>query len=334
MTRFELNLSANGYQARSFASLIGRALLRRATPERRHDQSLPAPRDSEPVRRCRYAFALLLAGLAFGAQAELRLSLVKTSATTTLDAFTVAGGKWTQSATANHVAVLIEHHAATLLFDTGLGRQVDRQFAEMPWHSRQLMQYGAVRPVRDQLQRDGIRVDRILLSHAHWDHASGLADFPEVPVWAPYAEIEFSRIAAPPAILPSQFEHGVRWVPYDFAPQPFLGFAESLDLFGDGALVLVPLRGHTPGSVGLFVTLEDGRRLFFTGDASWRLEGFTGPREKFWISRRLVDHDRVATTDVLQQVHRLIQQQPELKVLPAHDALAQQALPVYPQWLQ
>lgn len=278
--------------------------------------------------------ALLLFCTAASAGSELRFSLVKTSQTETLDAFTVAGGSWTQGATANHVAVLIEHHAATLLFDTGLGREVDRQFAEMPWHSRQLMQYGAVQPVRDQLQRDGVRVDRILLSHAHWDHASGLADYPQVPVWAPYEEIEFSQIATPPAILPSQFAHGVRWVPYQFEPQPFLGFAESLDLFGDGSLVLVPLRGHTPGSVGLFITLDDGRRFFFTGDASWRLEGFTGPREKFWLSRRLVDNDRIATTEVLQRVHQLMQREPELKVLPAHDALAQQGLPIYPQWLQ
>lgn len=267
--------------------------------------------------------------------AGLRFSLVKTAETKTLDAFTVAGGKWTQTAVASHMAVLIEHHAATLLFDTSLGRQVDSQFAsEMPWYDKPLLQYGAVHPVRDQLDRDGIRIDRILLSHAHWDHASGLVDFPEVPVWAPYAEIEFSQIAGPPAILPSQFKHGVNWVPYGFAPQPFMGFSESHDLFGDGSLVLVPLSGHTPGSVGLFISLDDGRRFFFTGDASWRLEGFTGPREKFWISRRMVDDDRAATRAVLQHVHQLLQREPTLMVIPAHDAKVHEQLGFYPIWTQ
>ncbi|MCY1534472.1 Metallo-beta-lactamase superfamily protein [compost metagenome] len=267
--------------------------------------------------------------------ATVRFSLVKTAETKTLDAFTVAGGKWTQTAVANHMAVLIEHHAATLLFDTSLGRQVDSQFAsEMPWYDKPLLQYGEVQPVRDQLDRDAVRVDRILLSHAHWDHASGLADFPEVPVWAPYEEIEFSRIATPPAILPSQFKHKIKWVPYGFAPEPFMGFSESHDLFGDGSLVLVPLSGHTPGSVGLFITLDDGRRFFFTGDASWRLEGFTGPKEKFWISRRMVDHDRDATRDVLQQVHRLLEREPTLTVVPAHDASVHQKLGYYPRWTQ
>lgn len=279
------------------------------------------------------ATALTLASLA-GEAAGVRFSLVKTAETRTLDAFTVEGGQWTRAAIANHMAVLIEHHAATLLFDTSLGRQVDRQFeAEMPWYDKPLLRYGAVRPVRDQLERDGIRIDRILLSHAHWDHASGLADFPEVPVWAPYAEIEFSQIATPPAVLPSQFAHRPKWVPYEFIPNPFMGFDESHDLFGDGSLVLVPLSGHTPGSVGLFITLEDGRRFFFTGDASWRLEGFTGPREKFWVSRRMVDHDREATRSVLQQVHELLQRTPDLTVVPAHDARVQRQLGFYPDWV-
>ena len=269
-----------------------------------------------------------------GEAAGLRFALVKTSETETLDAFTVEGGDWTEKAIADHVAVLIEHHAATLLFDTGLGRQVDSQFQEIPWWERKLLQYGPVRPVRDRLDADGIRVDRILLSHTHWDHASGLADFPEVPVWAPYEEIEFSQIAVPPAILPSQFSHAVKWVPFAFQPEPFMGFPESLDLFGDRSLVLVPLSGHTPGSVGLFLTLDDGRRFFFTGDASWRLEGFTGPKEKFWFSRRLVDQDRDATRQVLEQVHALLEREPELVVVPAHDANVHKQLGFYPQWIQ
>lgn len=267
--------------------------------------------------------------------AGIRFALVKTAETETRDAFTVEDGAWTEKVVANHVAVLIEHHAATLLLDTSLGRQVDQQFqSEMPWWDRPLLQYGAVTPVRDQLERAGIRVDRILLTHSHWDHASGLVDFPEVPVWAPYEEIEFSQISTPPAVLPSQFRHPIKWVPFSYESQPFMGFAASHDLFGDGSLVMVPLDGHTPGSVGLFLTLEDGRRFFFTGDASWRLEGFTGPREKFWISRNMVDNDRERTREQLQTVHDLLLQQPNLRVVPAHDEAVHRQLGYFPQWVQ
>ena len=284
----------------------------------------------------RQALIILLLLLGTSTQAAgLRFALVKTAETETLDAFTVEGGAWTEKAIANHVAVLIEHHAATLLLDTSLGRQVDEQFeTEMPWYDKPLLRYGKVTPVRDQLERAGIRIDRILLTHSHWDHASGLADFPEVPVWAPYEEIEFSRIATPPAVLPSQFKHAVRWVPFLFDAQPFMGFERSLDLFGDASMVLVPLDGHTPGSVGLFLTLEDGRRFFFTGDASWRLEGFTGPREKFWISRNMVDNDREGTRKQLEKVNQLMRQYPQLSVIPAHDEAAQRQIGYYPRWVQ
>lgn len=280
-------------------------------------------------------FLLLLAIGGTTQAAGLRFSLVKTAETETRDAFTIEGGAWTENAIANHVAVLIEHHAATLLLDTSLGRQVDQQFeSEMPWYDKPLLRYGRVTPVRDQLDRDGIQVDRILLTHSHWDHASGLADFPEVPVWAPYEEIEFSRIAPPPAVLPSQFAHAIRWMPFEYTNQPFMGFEQSLDLFGDGSLVLVPMVGHTPGSTGLFLTLDDGQRYFFTGDTSWRLEGFTGPREKFWISRNMVDNDRDATFKQLQRVHELMRKDPTLIVVPAHDETTQRSLGYYPNWIE
>ena len=124
--------------------------------------------------------SLLIALLVLPVQAaEMRVALLRTSGVETLDALTVDGGSWVRRVPLSHTAVLIEHHAATLLFDTGLGRDIDAQFrADMPW-AAPLFAYQKVAPARDQLDAAGIRVDRILLSHAHWDHASGLVDFPK-----------------------------------------------------------------------------------------------------------------------------------------------------------
>lgn len=70
----------------------------------------------------------------------------------------------------------------------------------------------------------------------------------------------------PPAVLPAQFVHGVNWQPLRFDQRPFVGFSESLDLFGDQQVMLVKLPGH--GALGLFLTLNDGRRFFLRGDAA------------------------------------------------------------------
>ncbi|MCW3149174.1 Zn-dependent hydrolase [Stutzerimonas stutzeri] len=192
----------------------------------------------------------------------LRFSLVKTAQSDTRGEFAWRRGGWEQPPPINHLAILIEHRGSRLLFGTGLGRQIDAQLdAEMPWR---IKRYGTVQAVRDQLERDGLGIDRILLGCVRWEHASGLVDYPEVPVLASAQSLRYLRAATPPAVLPSQFRHAIRWQTLRFSPKPYLGYAQSLDLFGDGQLVLVPLRGH--GALGLFLALADGRRFFFRGD--------------------------------------------------------------------
>ncbi|MES2821534.1 MAG: MBL fold metallo-hydrolase [Pseudomonadota bacterium] len=264
--------------------------------------------------------------------AGLRFSLVKTAEIPTPDVPVGTNGYRAEKQPSDHIAVLIEHHAATLLLDTSLGRQVDSQFAaQAPLLAKLPRPYGPVTPARDQLDRDGIRIDRILLTDTRWNSASGLADYPEIPVWAPYEAIDSSRMTAAPSILPNQFNHGVNWVPYVFEPLARMGFSESLDLFGDGSLVLVPLADSTPGSVGLFLTLDDGRQFFFNG-AVGEFETSEAREEQRKASRVTADQD--AGLLVRQQLRRMTAQNPDLTIIPAHDARANQPLGYYPQWVE
>ena len=123
-------------------------------------------------------------------------------------------------------------------------------------------------------------IGRIIPSHMHWDHVSGLKDFPQADVWVRAEELEHARHGRPPAFIASQFDGDVRWHLFDFDGPAYMGYPASLDLFGDGAVVLVPMPGHTAGQVGMFLALPSGRRLFFVGDTTWSLEGLTGPAER------------------------------------------------------
>lgn len=192
----------------------------------------------------------------------LRFSLVKTAQTDSRGDFAWRRGGWQQQPPAHHVAVLIEHRGSRLLFGTGLGRHIDAQLdAELPWR---IKRYGTVRPVRDQLEGDGLKIDRIVLGCVRWEHASGLADFPEVPVLVSAQSLSYLSAATPPAVLHSQFQHSIDWHSLQFQPKRYLQYAQSLDMFDDGQVVLVPLNTH--GAVGLFLNLADGRRFFFRGD--------------------------------------------------------------------
>ena len=196
--------------------------------------------------------------------AELRFSLIRTGQTTSSGEYAWRDGHWVAAEEINHVAVLVEHRGNRLLFGTGLGRQIDAQLdGVIPWRAKR---YSEVQPVRDQLEKDGLAVDQVVLGCARWNHASGLVDFAELSVLASPESIRYAQNATPPAVIPGQFSHGVRWQPLRFEHRAFYGFEESLDLFGDERLVLVKLAGH--GALGLFLTLDDGRRFFFRGDAA------------------------------------------------------------------
>ncbi len=237
---------------------------------------MPGELDRHPGRRIGTSL-LLMIGLAvslFGfvedasAAQGLRFSLVKTAQSESGD-FLLGRNGWQEAPPTQHIAILIEHRGSRLLFGTGLGRQIDAQLdAEVPWR---IKRYADVRPVRDQLEGDGLEIDRIVLGCVRWEHASGLADYPEVPVLASADSLGYLEAATPPAVLPSQFRHPVRWQSLEFQASPYREHRRSLDLFGDGQVVLVPLDRH--GAVGLFLTLADGRRFFFRGD---RLERDAG----------------------------------------------------------
>jgi glyoxylase-like metal-dependent hydrolase (beta-lactamase superfamily II) len=265
-------------------------------------------------------------------------AVVKTGQSTAREALVYSGGRWGRTAVNAFSAILIRHGDQQLLFDTGLGAQVDSQYAhDMPGWAKAFFKYEKpVDPVRAQLQRAGAPpVRQIILSHSHWDHASGVMDFPEAEVWASPEELAVirkpgsglghawtSQVGAP----------GIKWRALAFKPIPYHGFDRSLDLFGDGSVVLVPQYGHTPGSVGLFVTTSSGRRYFFCGDAVWSAAALKNARPKSWLANQLADADKARTQAEIVRMSALAKREPDLTIVPAHDAAVQDRLGYFPKW--
>jgi glyoxylase-like metal-dependent hydrolase (beta-lactamase superfamily II) len=255
---------------------------------------------------------------------EVRVSILKTGHTSAPEVFTYACGSLFRRVGINHMAVLIEHPQGNMLFDTGLGRNVDAQVAsDMAWWAKLLFRYEKDTPARDQLDAAGIAPPRfIALSHAHWDHASALVDFQESEVLIATSEKTF--MATPNrAVLPSQISSNtIRWREVAFENKPYAGFAQSADVYGDGTAILVPLFGHTPGSLGLFLTTSAGKRYLFVGDAVWRRAALQTARPKFWMMGAIVDNDAEATDAMLHKIAAVIKANPDLAIVPAHDAEA------------
>ena len=268
----------------------------------------------------------------------VRLAVVRVASLPVREGMLFSGGRFGEMATTNFSAFVVEHGAQRLLIDSGLGARIAQQYAaDMPRWGRPFFRAPEqVDPVRRQLDAAGVGpISRILLTHAHWDHASGLEDFAGTEVWAAEAELATVRGARSGigTAWPSQVgSPALRWRAFAFAGPAFEGFERSEDVFGDGRVVVVPMAGHTPGSVGVFVTVSSGRRFFFVGDVVWTALALADGRPKFWPARQLVDADVDGTQHTIGLIRAAQQRDPALVVVPAHDALVQDRLGYLPRW--
>src|SRR5262249_30590490 len=118
--------------------------------------------------------------------------------------------------------------------------------------------------------------------------------------------------------------------PFDLNGPAYENFERSFDLYNDGSVVFVALEGHTPGSIGMFVNLRSGKRLFFIGDLTWAIEGIQIPTERPWMSRRLVDRDAEAVRRSIARVYYLKSRYPGMTIIPAHDRRIHEQIADFP----
>lgn len=226
-------------------------------------------------------------------------------------------------------AFLVEHPKGRLLIDAGTGADGEAHFEAQSILMRATSTYSAGRSPRAQLEAAGVPTSSIAIvpTHAHWDHISGVADFPGSAVWLPEAEADLiasddlSTELARVVIDPKRIER------YDFEDGPYLGYPKSRDVFGDGSVVIVPAPGHTPGSVVVFVAVPDGQRYGFVGDVVWQREGLERPAERPWLSRAVVDQDPERVRTQIGHLAALARRFPRLTLIPAHDGRSAAKIP-------
>lgn len=165
-------------------------------------------------------------------------------------------------------AFLIVHPAGLCLFDSGQTARVREPRFHPWWHpffrlSRFELSFRdeAAAKVRG-LGYDPASVRWVVLSHLHTDHCGGIAAFDAAePV---VSRQEWLRAQGLRGRLRGYLPH--HWPPVkprlvDFGGGAVGPFPASVDLAGDGSLLVVPTPGHTPGHVGLLVRSGEQRYL-------------------------------------------------------------------------
>lgn len=260
----------------------------------------------------------------------MKLSAVMAGKMFSQAAFAYRGGGLTDKRVFGMGGILVQHPQGTLLFDTGFGSKVDEDFRTIPLLMQLTSKYEKERTVAAQLKASGIEpasLKAIVLTHAHWDHVSGIVDLPGVPVWITRAEHDFVQNSGKPAVRLMKSYGALPYRDYDFPQGPYLGFGSSYDVFGDGSVVLVPAPGHTPGSIIAFIATPDGKRYALVGDTVWQTEGIEIPAQRPFLARDMVDWDAAQVRGVIVHLHALQQAFPALVMVPAHDRRVWELLP-------
>ena len=214
---------------------------------------------------------------------------------------------------------VVTHPQASFIVDPALCVDVeDRAIAQLPAVLRV-----AVHPPSDAIPTvTGLAqlalppVDFALPTHAHWDHISGLLDFPGLPVHLHRIEREWvssGPIAPVGGVRDSMRDRPL--IDYELDGPPVSTFTRSRDLFGDNSVILVDLRGHTPGSIGVLAHTRRGW-ILIAGDAAWHELQVENVRQKSGYPGVLVDEDRDETFKTLQRLHLA---RHAVRVIPTHD---------------
>ena len=168
----------------------------------------------------------------------------------------------------------------------------------------------------------------MILTHCHWDHSSGLDSLP-VPIWINQSEREYAAQDSDGKVFRA-VSTGHEIHEYTLPGPGYLGFGRSLDVYGDGSMVIALAGGHTTGSVVVFVTVPSGRRYAFIGDITWQLDGIQRLAERPWLLRTLADSD---AEQVRQGILRAAALTKVMHIVPAHDLNAYLGIPVLPETL-
>lgn len=270
---------------------------------------------------------------------EVGLSIINTGELYQAERFLNSSGSLLKKATALVPCVLVRHPRGTILYDSGLGGNVERDFKEaMPFAGNILFPYRFINSAREQMRMSGTvdpdSVRTIIMSHLHFDHASGMEDFPEAEIWTTREDYYYAQDKTGMGFSRSMFENDkIKWRFLNFHNKPYENFDQSLDLFGDGSVVLVPLPGHTPCLTGMFVNLPSGRRFFFINDAVLFSEDVRIPA-KPWPEKYLVDYDSRQNDAAVAGIHRLMKQYPDLVIISSHENAGKYADRLFPNFIK
>jgi len=164
-----------------------------------------------------------------------------------------------ESATLTNSCFLIEHSEGLMLFDSGFPTSMCGPLD--PANGVTSMAGVAISQQLADLGRSPSDVSILALSHYHLDHTGQADQFPQARLLMGRQDIEALRTRDAPFY--SELGRLSHWLGGTGRMDPVDG---DLDIFGDGAAILLALPGHTPGHHGLLLRLPETGPVLLCAD--------------------------------------------------------------------
>ena len=160
--------------------------------------------------------------------------------------------------------ILLRHPEGNVLFDTGCHPSAATD-AVGRWGPLAKVMTPIMAPdtnVLTGLKAIGVEpddIDVVVCSHLHPDHCGCNAFFRKARIVVHALELAAAKEpgATNAGYLPADWDH----------PMPMQVIDRETDLFGDGRITLIPLPGHTPGTMGALVKLDRDGQFLLASDA-------------------------------------------------------------------
>lgn len=226
-------------------------------------------------------------------------------------------------------AFLVEHpERGPILIDTGF----DESIASDPAQSLGKVGARVFSPIRvseaglvpAQLRARGIdpaSVELVVMTHLHFDHASGIGMFGDAEFVVERREYEAIKGGLLKGYFPQHVEGARNWRKVDLDAAPAAdGFDHVLDLFGDGSLRMAFTPGHTHGHCSILLATEGGP-LLLAGDAAYARRSVEQRWVPLTVSGRVSEYRRS-----LERIAAWIDAHPGAPVVCGHDPWNRQDL--------
>lgn len=224
--------------------------------------------------------------------------------------------------------ILIEHDDGYILFDTGSNMNAMNGHWPTELADAYELHQTVEQNIEVQLAMCGIRkedINTVVLSHMHFDHTGNIHLFKNADIYVPKADYMYAQTVVRISDDPSSYS-GYCKKDLDVVVKKIILVEDEFEIVPGVKVINLP--GHTPGLLGLIITLEKEGAFIFPMDAVYTNEIY-GPPAK--ASGLLCNREEYFKS--IEKVRRL-QKELNATMIPAHDWELFQTLKKAPLWYE